>query len=58
MKDATPPPTGQTGDGTQGAAEFANKGKSSWEEQRVKYKHADKNQKQKAVDEEIGRAHV
>lgn len=52
VNDSTPPPTGQIEDSTQGAAEFTNKGKSSWDEQRVKYKHADKNQKRKTVDED------
>ncbi|TNN02608.1 hypothetical protein fugu_010095 [Takifugu bimaculatus] len=52
VKDSASPPTGQTGDSTQGAAELPNKDKSSWDEQRVKYQHADKSQKHKGMDEQ------
>lgn len=52
VKDSASPPTGQTGGSTQGAAEFPNKDKSSWDEQGVKYQHADKSQKHKGMDEQ------
>lgn len=51
VKDSASPPAGQTGDSTQGAAQFPNKDKLSWDEQRVKYQHADKTQKHKWMDE-------
>lgn len=52
VKDSASPPAGQTGDSTQGDAEFPNKDKLSWDKQRVKYQHADKTQKHKGMDEQ------